>query len=126
MSCRECQNLVQRLLDGERLEPSPELRGHLDHCTDCRRDFAAARTLLTGLRQLPPAPGPTTPASRIVLAAERDREARRRRVWYRWYATVALAAALFLFIGFGNLVTWWRGDLADPGTVAQKKADREL
>jgi predicted anti-sigma-YlaC factor YlaD len=120
MNCRECQSLVQRLLDGERIELSPELRAHLDQCSDCRRDLAAARTLLAGMRQMPSPPGPTMPASAIVLAAERDREARRRRVWYRWYATVALAAALLLFVGFGHLVTWWQGGPMATGTMAQK------
>src|SRR5687767_12596699 len=107
MSCRDVRNRVQRLLDGEPFDPPADERAHLDLCPACRRELAAARLLLDGVRGLPPAPPVTRPAEQLVALIQTDREVRRRRVWYRWYATVALAASVLLIAGLGNLVSLW-------------------
>ena len=36
MNCPECQELLQRRLDGEILANSPELERHLSECLACR------------------------------------------------------------------------------------------
>ena len=55
MNCRECQQLIQRCLDGDSV-PSDrdDFATHLIVCSDCRDDYAAAQCLLDGLRVLPP------------------------------------------------------------------------
>src|SRR3712207_4296263 len=109
MNCRECQDRIQRFLDGDAAADGPEVRAHREGCAACRQEWAAARRLLEGLGQLPRSRPPVLLAPKVVAAALLDRQVRRRRLVYRWYATATLAASLLLFVGIGNLVSIWRG-----------------
>ena len=120
MNCRDCQELVQRLLDGEPVLETPAVRAHLDQCASCRADFAAARMLLAGVGNLPRVEPPVTFAARMMGEIERDRQIRRRRSMWRWYATIALAASLLLLFGFENLVSWWKQS-PDHTTIVKHK-----
>jgi hypothetical protein len=83
MNCRECQQLIQRHLDGE---PVPSDRGdfttHLIVCSDCRDDYAAAQSLLDGLCVLPPCRPPADLLERICrkIMVERARASQFRRL----------------------------------------------
>ena len=96
MNCPECQDALQRQLDGAPGIPDEALDRHVAQCATCRERFAAAAQLLAGLRSRPrPAPSPgLTP--RIVAAALRDRQRRRTRVRRGLYLTFALAASILL------------------------------
>lgn len=108
MNCRECQDLIHRFLDGEDVLRDADLQAHLDACAVCRRELAAARTLVGGLRTLPRPMPSVSLAPALVTAVQQDRVVRRRRSVRRWYATAALAASLLLAIGFGHVVAPWR------------------
>jgi hypothetical protein len=98
MNCPECQELVQRYLDGE---PVSSDRGdfatHLVLCADCRDHYAAAQCLLDGLSVLSPSRPPADLLERICrhIMAERARA----RLFRRLLVGSALAASL--------LVTCW-------------------
>lgn len=124
MNCRDGQNLIQRFFDGESTLDSPELRGHLELCADCRQDVASARLLKSGLGQLPkPAPRPVT--ARLVAAVLQDRETRRRRSAYRWYATAGLAASILLLAGLGSVSSLFKKSPAPTPMVKQPTAELE-
>ena len=95
MNCLECQELLQRWLDGE--PPAawhPDLDSHLSACSDCRQLHAAGQRLLDGLTLLtPPAVPPGLAgriSARIVIERRRTRRARRS------LAATVLAAGLLL------------------------------
>jgi hypothetical protein len=95
MDCVECQELMQRYLDGE-----PDALGraglaaHLSICPDCRDWYAAAQCLLDGLRFLSPPQPPAALMEQICrqIVAERVRAARFRRL----RVISAVAAGLLL------------------------------
>jgi hypothetical protein len=94
MNCLECQDLVQRSLDGDPLEPgAAELEHHLAACSDCRELYAAAQRLVDGLRLLVVPQPPAGLADRICARVQRDQ--RRRRRLQR--VTVLAVAAGILF-----------------------------
>jgi hypothetical protein len=103
MKCRECHDLLQRCLDERRIAPSPEMREHLRECEACRRNVAAAHVLLGGLTAFGKPETTTLMTASIAAAVKADRQARRRRATYRWYAISGLAACLMLFFGMGWL-----------------------
>ena len=82
MNCLDCQELIQRCLDGE---PTPsegdDFATHLILCADCRDQYAAAQCLLDGLRVLPPCQPPAGLLERICrqVMVEQARVARFRR-----------------------------------------------
>src|SRR4051794_23123516 len=103
MNCRDCEEYLQRLLDGDAAPPPADVQDHLAACGACRQRHAAALQLLRGLSLLPtplPLPGLADRITARVLVERRVRLARRRR----WPA-VAAAAALLLapFLGFAVL-----------------------
>jgi hypothetical protein len=96
MNCLECQDWLQRRLDGEAAAASPELEEHLAGCPACRRQHHGAQLLLdalVGLRRPTPSHGM---AGQIVANVLADRRARRSRMRVRLTTTVALAASLLL------------------------------
>jgi hypothetical protein len=96
MNCLECQDVLQRRLDGQPLPDRAALEHHLASCAECRERHAAVAPLLEALRTLPrPEPAPDL-ADRTAALLLRDRFARlrRRRLW----AGVALAASLLLAV----------------------------
>src|SRR5262245_53867827 len=120
MNCRECQDLIHRLLDGEAVDPADACRSHVESCARCRGDLAAARVLLSGLRELPSIETSTMLAPRLTALVQEDREHRLRRGRYRWYATVTLAASILVFAGIGNLISWFRGPDKNQPTIAEE------
>ena len=102
MNCLECQELLQRRLDGERVS-APDLEAHLSGCSACRRRHAAAGLLLSGLKGLPHVEPPGDLADEIVAAVLRDRVQRRIKMRRRVWQTAALAASIFLMAWAGDL-----------------------
>jgi DNA-directed RNA polymerase specialized sigma24 family protein len=122
MNCRECEDLLQRRLDGAGAPPPPELAAHLAGCPACRAVHAAAARLLDGLQARPrPAPPPAF-AARVAAAVLKDRADRRRRVRRRLSYTAALAATVLLVLLAGY---YWAPPAAPtphpPGPVAEHK-----
>jgi hypothetical protein len=124
MNCRDCQENVQKLLDGVE-SPSAELRDHVRECSACRRDLAAAQMLLGGLSRLPKPEASPLMSATIAAAVRTDRQARRRRSAYRWYATSSLAACLLLLAGMGWLAPLWKSPVP-PVALNQESSAVEL
>jgi hypothetical protein len=100
MNCLECQDLLQRRLDGLPIPDRTALERHLAACPECRERHAAVALLEEGLRALPQPQAPADLAGRTVALVLQDRARRlRRRVW----VGVALAASLLLAVG----AYWW-------------------
>ncbi len=98
MNCLECQDLLQKRLDGERLAGSESLDRHLSECAACRELHAGAVCLLEGLQQQPQIkPGPGF-AQALAAAVIRDRRRRRERTRRGVLLTVALAASIMLIL----------------------------
>jgi hypothetical protein len=121
MNCPECQELLQRRLDGEPLLDRTELNQHLAACPECRERHAAAGLLEEGLRLLP---RPTPPAHLAQRTAEqliRDRlmRLRRRRVW----ASLALAASVLLAALAGYFALWPEGQKQPVAVAPPAKKD---
>ena len=98
MNCRDCEELLQRQLDGESLPTSADLEQHLAECGNCRGLFAAAQRLRQGLRAVarPTAPALFTErATARVLAARRRHRVRRLAV-----AGFALAASVLIAVWY--------------------------
>jgi predicted anti-sigma-YlaC factor YlaD len=98
MNCLECQELLQKRLDGERLAGLESLDRHLSECAACRDLHAGAVRLLEGLKQQPQIkPGPGF-AQALAAAVIRDRRRRRERTRRGVFLTVALAASVVLIL----------------------------
>jgi hypothetical protein len=83
MNCLECQELIQRCLDGEPAALDwDDFATHLVICSDCRDQYAAAQCLLDGLRLLPPSRPPADLLERICrqVVVERVRAAQFRQL----------------------------------------------
>lgn len=123
MKCLDCQELLQRRLDGLSVADDKELERHLAGCVSCREQHAATTRLLQGLARMQmPLPSPDL-ARRVAAAALGDRAQRRRRMTRRLYVTAALAASVFLML----LVSYslqppvpGPAHLENPGALAQK------
>lgn len=104
MNCLECQDLLQRRLDGESID-TPALERHLHDCSACREQHAGAIRLLEGLRELPRPSLPTGFAKALAGEVIRDRRRRRDHLRRRVYLTVALAASVMaiLLVGYNWL-----------------------
>jgi hypothetical protein len=114
MNCLECQELLQRRLDGEPPGDRAELDRHLAACPECRERHAAAALLGEGLKLLPrPAP-PADLAERVAARVLRDRAARLRR--WRIGAGLVLAASLLVAVVAGY--RWLNPASAEPGLLA--------
>ena len=98
MNCLECQELLQKRLNGERVGASAALDQHLSQCATCREQHASAVLLLEGLQQLPKpklAPGfAQSLAVRVLL----DRRQRQQKVRRRLFVTMALAASVLFML----------------------------
>jgi hypothetical protein len=99
MKCRECQDVIQRRLDGEAIAPAPAFKAHLDECRQCREDYAAAQILLKSLSTTRPYAAPANMTMRIVGRVLEDRRKRHVRSKIRWYAIWSMAAAVLVIVG---------------------------
>ncbi len=98
MNCHDCEELLQRLLDGEPLPPAVELEAHLAACSDCKGRFAAVQSLRVGLQTLPALAPPADFAGRVQRAVLAEQRSRRTR---RWAAAALAMAASIALIAFG-------------------------
>jgi hypothetical protein len=113
MNCPECQDLLQRRLDGDLPPARTALDGHLAECAECRARHIAAQRLADGLRLLPRPVPPAGLAQRIVsraLEQRRTDRAWRRRTW----TAAAVAAGLLLLVLAGYQLNR-SGVFDDPG-----------
>lgn len=98
MKCLECQDLLQKRLDGDAGIESTELDAHLAQCADCRDQHAAALRLLDGLKSMrKPAVRPGF-AQTLAASVIQDRRQRRDRMRRRVFVTMALAASILLML----------------------------
>src|SRR5437660_1054626 len=103
MNCLECQELLQKRLDGVPIT-AEVLEQHLDQCATCREQHAAAARLLEGMQQLPKPKLPANFAQDLAARIVRDRQQRRDRMRRRIYVTMALAASVLLML---FAAYWW-------------------
>lgn len=97
MKCHECQELIQKRLDGDAVA-SEALEQHLSECPDCRERNAAALMLLEGVKQLPrPSLAPDF-ASTLAAEIVRDRRQRMEKMRRRLVLTFALAASVVIML----------------------------
>src|SRR5919108_390568 len=123
MNCLECQELLQRRLDGAPVADSAALEEHLRVCSTCRAQHQSAQLMLEGLRALPSLPAPEYLAPRIVAAVVRDQTAQsrwRRRVW-----TGVAAAASLMLMAIGAYLWLPRGENDAGGGDIVKKENRQ-
>lgn len=126
MNCRECRERLQQSLDDRQLAPSLEMGEHLRECQACRGDIAAARVLLGGLSELAKPQTSRLLTASIAASIIADRQARRRRSTYRWYATATLAACLLLLLGMGTLGPLWKTSITPVAKKREKQSDIAL
>lgn len=107
MNCLECQDLLQRRLDGT-ASPAGEVEHHLSQCPSCREQFAAAGLLLEALKTIPRPVLPPLFARAVAGAVLRDRVQRHRKMRRRLLLTAALAASVLLILLAGYL--WLPGE----------------
>jgi hypothetical protein len=98
MNCLECQETLQRRLDGLPIAANEALDRHLAQCSVCRERHASARLLVAGLQAIPRPNPPPGLAPRIVAAVVRDRQRRRLRMRRSLGVTAALAAAILIML----------------------------
>jgi hypothetical protein len=99
MNCLECQDNLQRWLDGETIADAA-LDQHLAQCPPCRARHIAARRLLEGLKATPQAAPPPDLAARVVARVLHLRERRRVKLRRSLYVTAALAASILVMLLF--------------------------
>src|SRR5437763_9348818 len=124
MNCLECQDILQRRLDGVPIASSAALDAHLAECPLCRQRHAAAARLLQALAAAPQPMPPSDLAGRIVAVVLRDRERRRLRLRRSLYVTMALAASILIML----VVSYFSRPAVDngkpqPGPIAAPKQD---
>jgi hypothetical protein len=124
MNCRDCQELLQRHLDGEGIGEDPAQ--HLSECSECKAEHAAARRLEEGLRLISP---PLVPAGFAGRTLSRVRAQRRARLRWRWtVAGVAMAASVLVGLLVWDHATQPLDEVAvvDHGTNHPPKAPQEV
>jgi len=104
MNCLECQEVFQRRLDGETIDLAPDLHEHLAQCPSCRVLYLSGKTLLRGLKVLPPPTVPLDFSKRMTGLVLADRRSRRRRVRLRLVITAALAACVLVMALAGDFL----------------------
>src|SRR5205809_335912 len=98
MNCLECQELLQRRLDGERLSTPEALEQHWNQCATCREQHTAALRLLEGLPHLPKPMLAANFAQSMAAEVLHDRRQRQHKMRRRVFVTMALAASVVLML----------------------------
>lgn len=117
MNCHDCQEWLQRRLDGEAVEDAV-VAGHLADCADCRSRLDAAQRLLEGLRWLTPPQPAAGFAQRTLALVLAERRARLRR---RWAGSMVAMAASLLVVA---LVGWNLSRDTDHGAAVADGAPK--
>jgi hypothetical protein len=97
MNCLECQELLQKRLDGQKVA-SAALDQHVSECATCKDQHAAALRLLDGLKQLPSPTLPADFARSMTSQVMHDRRQRQVKMRRRLVLTVLLAASVLLML----------------------------
>jgi hypothetical protein len=118
MNCLECQELLQKRLDGERIAATEALDQHLNECATCREQHAAALLLLDGIQQVPRPKTSANLTASIVAEVMRDRRQRQDKMRRRVVVTMALAASVLLMLLAGY---YWLPRSTEP--TPQPKQD---
>jgi hypothetical protein len=103
MQCPECQELLQRRLDGEDLGLTPNMAEHIAGCAGCRLLLAASDVFAHGFPASADAP-PSDLAGRVLERVLADRVSRRRRSRLKWLVTTALAASIAVMVLAGRFL----------------------
>lgn len=101
MNCLECEELLQRRLDGETIRESDAFELHMNECVSCREQHAGTQLLMEGLRELPGARPAAGWAQALADSVLRDRRHRRDKMRRRVLVTLALAASVMLMLLVG-------------------------
>jgi predicted anti-sigma-YlaC factor YlaD len=104
MNCHECQDWLQRRLDGAAPARSSALEQHLAECHSCRTLHASGQALLEGLKAVRSPVPPVHLSERLARMVLQDREVRRRRVRLRLGVTAALAASILVMALVGQFL----------------------
>jgi predicted anti-sigma-YlaC factor YlaD len=102
MNCPQCEEALQRRLDGVPPADPAELDNHLALCPQCRARHAAVGRLEAGLRQLPAVMPPADLADRITGRVLAERRAVRRRRGLAAGAALAASVLLVVLLGRGR------------------------
>jgi hypothetical protein len=110
MTCESVRDQLDAYVAGTIADRSAdEVRGHLEHCAECRADEAALRFLAPRVAALPRSVPPARPLWAGIESRLAPRRARRMMPW------LPLAATLVLLAGAG----WWLSrQTNNPETVA--------
>jgi len=104
MNCLECQERLQKRLDGDSLPTSDAVEQHLSDCAECRDIHLAAQLLQDGLKQLPKPKLPANFAKNLAATIMAERRQRHAKMRSRVMLTVGMAASVLLLIG---VAYWW-------------------
>jgi hypothetical protein len=113
MTCVECQEYLQRVLDGELDAGGTAVAEHLAACVSCSPLQTAGRRLQEGLRQVAAPHLPQDFAERVVARVVAD-QLHRHRLRRRLFATAALAASLLLAVFAGY--RWYNAKEPNPAS----------
>jgi hypothetical protein len=124
MNCHECQELIQRWLDGETsAAEQPTLDSHLALCASCRDLHASGNRLLEGLR----IQGSPVPSADLSMRIRRAVVAQaRRQLVFRRAAVISAAAASIVAVLSANYFWPRRGDKPLVAVVQPNTSDRSL
>lgn len=115
MNCREFDQILEDLLDGELARPAAEsARRHSSGCPRCRERLRDEEALRQALRALPAPPLPPDLPERVLARARKQTAFARPHG--RNVASLALAASLALGIGVGVVLV---GKVSTPGGPTQ-------
>jgi hypothetical protein len=119
MTCVECQEYWQQILDGRPEADNTSFAEHLAACPACGQGNTAVRRLRDGLHLVAAPPLPSNFAQRVSQRVIADQVGRRRQR-RRWFAAAVLAASLFLavFAGYRWINPKEPGPVS-PGPVAE-------
>ena len=104
MNCLECQELLQKRMDGASANTAVALEPHLSQCATCREQYACALSLLDGLQHLPKPKLSANFARSMVAQVMHDRRQRQQKMRRRVFVTMALAASLLFTL---MVVYYW-------------------
>lgn len=104
MNCLDCQDWLQRRLDGEPMAGTPDVEQHLGQCAACREQHGGALRMVAALQQQPRPMSPADFAERIVGAVLLDRRRRLQKMRRGLLVTMALAASVLVMV---VAAYWW-------------------
>lgn len=95
MTCREVADLIEAIAADD-LDPTPDVRAHLESCPSCAAMLASARRLDAALAALQPPPVPDRFVAAVLQRVRRERWRTERNVDLLF--NVAIIAALLIVV----------------------------